>query len=53
MNESWGGVMTEVERGKVEEIDDQYNLGPYEVRSNEQHDECKLQEIVKNEVTSD
>lgn len=45
--------MTEVERRKVEKIDDQYDLSPYEVRSNEQHDECKLEEVVDNEMTSD
>lgn len=31
MNEFWSCVMTEVEGGKVEEVDDQHDFSPYEV----------------------
>lgn len=47
------GVVAEVEGGEVEKVDDQDDLGPNEVRSNKQHDECKLEEVVEDEVASD
>jgi hypothetical protein len=42
--------VAEVERGQVEEVDDQDELGPYEVGSDEEHDEAEVEEIVRDEV---
>lgn len=44
--------MTEVKEGKIEEVDDQDNLSPDEMGSDEEHDKGKLEEIVENEVRS-
>lgn len=44
--------MAEIEGGQVEEVDDQDNLSPGEVSSDEEHDEGKMQKVVKDEVAS-
>jgi len=43
-------VVTEIKSGQVEEIDDQDNLSPGEVSSDEEHDEGKMQKVVEDEV---
>jgi len=53
MDESGIGVVAEIEGRQVEEIDDQDHLSPDEVGANKQHDECKLQQVVENEMTAD
>lgn len=53
MDETWGGWVTEVERGQVEEVDDQDDLSPDEVGANEQHDEGELEKVVEDEVGAD
>lgn len=45
-------VVTEVERGEVEEVDDQHNLGPNIMSTHEQHDPGESQEVVNDEVTT-
>jgi hypothetical protein len=44
--------MAEVERGKVEEIDNEENLGEDEVSTDEKHHECKLKEVIEDKVAS-
>jgi len=53
VDESRMCVVAEIEGRQVEEIDDQNHLSPDEVSANKQHDKGKLQEVVKDEVTSD
>ena len=52
MDEPWMSVVTEVEGGKVEEVDDQDDLSPDEVAADEEHDEGELEEVVDYEVAS-
>lgn len=52
VNESRVCIVTEVQRRQIDEVDDQNYFSPYEVTSNKEHDECKLQEIVEDEMTS-
>lgn len=52
MNEAGVGVVAEVEGAQVEEVDNQNQLGPVEVRANEEHDEGKVEEVVDDEVAS-
>jgi len=42
----------EIEGGQIKEVDDQDDLSPDEMSSNEEHDEGKLQEVVDDEVAS-
>ena len=44
--------MTEVKRGKVEEVDDQNQFCEEEISTNEEHDKCELEKIVEDEVAS-
>lgn len=44
--------MAEVERRQVEEVDDQDQLSPDEVGSDEEHDEGKVEEVVEDEVAA-
>lgn len=44
--------MTEIKEGKIEEVNDQNDLRPDEMGSDEEHDKSKLQEIVEYEVRS-
>jgi len=53
MDESRVGAMAEVEEGKVEEVDDQDELSPEELGADKEHNECKLQEVVENEMAPD
>lgn len=53
VDKAWGGWVTEVERGQVEEVDDQDDLGPNEVGAHEEHDEGELKEVVEDEVGAD
>lgn len=52
MDEACVAVVTEVERGEVEEVDDKQNFSPDKVRAYEEHDKAELQEVVHNEVAS-
>lgn len=53
VNEAWCLWVAEVERGQVAEVDDQDDLGPDKVRADEEHDECELEKVVKDEVRTD
>lgn len=44
--------MAEIQRGKVEEVDDQHDFSDDEVATDEQHHECELEEVVEYEVAS-
>ena len=52
MDESWVSVVAEVERGKVEKVDDQDDLSPDVVAANKQHYKCELEEVVNYEMAS-
>lgn len=45
-------VVTEVEGGEVDEVDDDNHLGPVEVGAHKEHDKGKVQEVVENEVAT-
>ena len=45
-------VVAEVERGEVEEVEDEDDLGPVEVRADEEHDKGEVEEVVHDEVAS-
>ncbi len=51
MNESWMSRVTKVERGEIEEVENQDELGQVEARPDKEHDECKLEEIIKDKMT--
>lgn len=52
MNEPCIGVVTEVEEGEVEKVNDEENFGPPEMSFNEEDHETKVEKVVENEVTS-
>lgn len=52
VDESCVGVMAEVEGRQVEEVDNQDNLSPDEVPTDEEHNECEVQQVVENEMAS-
>lgn len=52
MDEARVSVVAEVQRREVEEVNDQDELGPVEVRANEEHDECEVEEVVGDEMAS-
>jgi hypothetical protein len=52
MDKAWEDLVTKIERGKIEEIENQHNLSPDEVATDEKHDERKLEKVVEYEVTS-
>jgi len=52
VDESRMGVVAEVKESQVEEVDNQNNLSPNKMSSDEEHDEGKLQEVVEDEVAS-
>jgi hypothetical protein len=52
VDESRMRVVAEIEERQVEEVDDQDELSPSKVASDEEHNESKLQEVVENEVAS-
>lgn len=45
--------MAEVERRQVEEVDDEDHLSPDEVGTDEEHDECEVEEVVEDKVAAD
>ncbi len=45
--------MTEVQRGQVEEVDNQDDLGPDKVAAHEEHDEGEGEKVVEDEVAAD
>lgn len=46
-------VVAEVEGREIEEVDDQDDLRPDEVATDEEHDPGELKEVVEDEVTTD
>lgn len=44
--------MAEIERRKVNEVQDQDDFGPVEVRSDKEHDKGEVEEVVEDEVAS-
>lgn len=46
------GVVAEVERAEVDEVDDEDQLSPVEVGADKEHDKGEVEEVVKNEVAS-
>jgi hypothetical protein len=46
-------VVAEVERGKIDEVENQNNLSPVEVRADEEHDKGEVEEVVEDEMASD
>jgi hypothetical protein len=53
MDKSGVGVVAEVERGKIDEVENQNNLGPVEVRADKEHDKGEVEEVVEDEMASD
>lgn len=53
MDEAWVGIVAEVQRCEVEEIDDQDDLGPDKVRADKQHHKGEVQQVVEDEMASD
>jgi hypothetical protein len=53
VDKSGVGVVTEVERGKIDEVENQDNLGPVEVRADKEHDKGEVEEVVEDEMASD
>lgn len=53
MDEARVGVVAEVERREVDEVDDEDELSPVEVGADEEHDKGKVQEVVEDEVAAD
>lgn len=45
--------MPEIERGEVEEVDDQHELGNPEMSVHPEHDEAKVEQVVCNKVGTD
>jgi len=45
--------MTEVEHSQVEEVQDEHELANPEQASDPQKDECELEDVIEDEVTSD
>lgn len=50
VDEAGVGVVAEGEGGKVEEVDDQDDLGPGEMATGKEHDEGKVEEVVEDKV---
>lgn len=53
VNEAGVGVVAEVERAQVEEVDDENELSPAKVRADEEHDKGEVEEVVGDEVRAD
>jgi len=53
VDESCVSVMAEIKGRQVEEVDDQDNLSPDEVPTDEEHNECEVEQVVEDEVASD
>lgn len=52
MDEAGMSGMAEIQRKKVEEVEDQHELRQVESGSDEKHDECELEKIVQDEMAS-
>lgn len=52
VNEARVGVVAEVERAQVKEVEDQKQLSPVEVRTDKEHDEGEVEEVVENKVAA-
>lgn len=52
MDEARVSVVAEVQRAQVEEVEDEEQLSPVEVRADKEHDEGEVEEVVQNEVAS-
>ena len=50
VDEAWVSVVAEVQGAQVEEVENEQQLGPAKVGSNEEHDEAKVEEVVDDEV---
>lgn len=53
VNEARDGVVAEIQRAEVEEVENQYDLGDVEVRVHKEHYECKVKQVVEDEVAAD
>lgn len=53
VDESWVGVVAEVERAEVGKVQDEENLSPGKVGSNKEHDKGEMEDVVDDEVASD
>lgn len=45
--------MTEVQRGQIDEVEDDDQFSPAEQGPHKQHDKGEVQQVIENEVTSD
>jgi len=52
MDEARVSVVSKVERGKVDEVDDEDYLGPNEVGVDEEEDKDRVENVVDNEVAA-
>lgn len=52
VDEARVGVVAEVEGREIGKVEHQNNLSPVEVRSNEEHDEGEVQQVVGNKVAT-
>jgi hypothetical protein len=50
MDESRVRVVAEVERGQVDKVEDEHDLGPEEVGADKEHDPSKVEKVVDDEV---
>jgi hypothetical protein len=53
MDEASVGVVAVVQRGEVEEVDDDHDLSPNEVGTNKEHNEGEVEKVVEDEVAAD
>lgn len=53
VDEPWVGVVAEVERAEVEEIENQNDFSPVEVGANKEHDKGEMEQVVHDEVAAD
>jgi hypothetical protein len=44
--------VAEVQESEIEKVHNQDHLSPPEVSTNKEHDECELEKVVKDKVTS-
>lgn len=52
MDKARENLVAEVERGEIEKVENQHDLSPHEVATDEKHNERELQEVVEDEVAS-
>lgn len=53
VDEARVGVVAEVEARQVDEVEDEDDLGPVEMRADKEHDEGEVEEVVEDEVAAD